>query len=174
MSSLLQSLFGFSGDIKEDYVLAENNTDSNSREPYSLVQDIPVSESLTVNREQIKNLFNIPTNSDLSLRDFNSVINGNIVNGLIVYIDGLVDSKLVSDNILEPLTIKTISVGSANIKDAVKKTITTFTAADDVDSMLKACDIVCSGSCIIFLDGCSSCFSVDVKKWEHRDRKSVV
>lgn len=85
--------------------------------------------SLMVNEDYMKSKYNILINSDIVLRNFTINARGKQYNAFLLYIDGMVDSQIMDDFILNPLMLRNKSNsfdGSQNkvISEAVTNNIT--------------------------------------------------
>lgn len=99
-------------------------TSNNSNE-----EKINIFPSLKVNLEYIKTRYNTLINSDIIIRQFTLNARGKQYDAFIAYIDGMVDSKVMDDFILEPLMMRNknnLFDGSQNkiISEAVTNNIT--------------------------------------------------
>ena len=80
-------------------------------EKFSEVKDIFA--SLEVTLEYIKVKYNTLINSDIVLRDFTLSARNRQYKALLLFIDGMVDSQLINNNVLQPLMLR----NRANIFD---------------------------------------------------------
>ena len=60
--------------------------------------------SLQINIEYIRTRYNLLINSDIILREFTMNAHGKQYDAFLIYIDGMVDSKIMDDFILKPYT----------------------------------------------------------------------
>ena len=85
----------------------EKNSESQSDYPYEKKESTTsIFPSLKVNLEYIKTKYNFLINSDIVIREFTLNARGKQYDAFIVYIDGMVDSKIMDDFILEPLMMR--------------------------------------------------------------------
>ena len=82
-----------------------NNIDDNSNHPTSQ-KETTIFPSLNVNLEYMKTQYNSLINSDIVIREFIINAKGKQYNSFIVYIDGMVNSQILDDFILEPLMMR--------------------------------------------------------------------
>lgn len=92
-------------------------------------EKINIFPSLKVNLEYIKTRYNTLINSDIVIRQFTLNARGKQYEAFIAYIDGMIDSKIMDDFILEPLMMRSknnLFDGSQNkiISEAVANNIT--------------------------------------------------
>ena len=62
--------------------------------------------SLSVNLEYMKVRYNSLINSDIVIREFTLTARNKQYGAFLLYIDGMVDSKIINDFVLEPLMLK--------------------------------------------------------------------
>lgn len=83
-----------SSDFNNEPKVEENNQKQN------------LSKSLQANLEYIKTKYNSMINSDIVIRQFTLNARNKQYNAFIAYIDGMVDSKIINDFILQPLMMR--------------------------------------------------------------------
>ena len=147
--------------------------------------------TLSVNLEYIKMKYNTMINSDIVVRDFIINVRGKQYSAFLLYIDGMVDSQIMNDFILEPLMMRNknnLYDGSQNqiISEAISNNITVRKVKKfNIEDYLKNCLIpqnnvkkieefsdafygVNSGDCILFVDTLPFCFDIEVKGFKQR------
>lgn len=82
----------------------DSNTQADSKQ--SSEEKVNIFPSLKVNLEYMKTKYNTLINSDVIIRQFTLNARGKQYDAFIVYIDGMVDSKIMDDFILEPLMMR--------------------------------------------------------------------
>lgn len=90
--------FSLSEDIQKNQV-SNNIQNKTQLEP-------TISSNLKINIEYIKTKYNTLINSDIVLREFTINIHNKQYNAFLVYIDGMVDSKMMNDFVLVPLMLR--------------------------------------------------------------------
>lgn len=172
----------------EEFILKENNNESDrkTKQQESLSKKIistiisndennnkwTISKKLSENLEYIKKIYNVPTNGDLIIREFDIVIKKDVVKAFIVFFDGMTDRKVINDNILEPLMIlSNIDIKNEDkiITDYIKNHILPHNQLNEQKDIKKVIDEINFGGCGLFIDGIDSAFAADVKGWEHRN-----
>lgn len=142
---------------------------------------------LSSNLEVIQSKFNSLINSDITIREFKLVEKCKKFNAFLLYIDGMVDPKIINDFILKPLMLKNkTSDDSRVISESINNNITVrkvrkFNLVDYIyDSLIpqnavkKYSDFesiisdVNSGNCVLFVDTIDTAFSLDVKGFKQR------
>ena len=132
--NLFDSIFGYTPPLEYQFNLSENsNIDNNSSDNDDkniLLEDSKkIFSSLQVNLEFMQTIYNSLINSDIVLRNFSINARGLDYNAFIAYIDGMVDSQILNEFILEPLMLRNknnLFEGSQNkvISEAVTNNIT--------------------------------------------------
>ena len=106
---IINSLLTYIPEKHYDFNLSEdstnNNIDDNSNLPITQ-KDTTIFPSLNVNLEYMKTQYNSLINSDIVIREFIINAKGKQYNAFIVYIDGMVNSQILDDFILEPLMMR--------------------------------------------------------------------
>lgn len=161
-----------------------NNQDTNNK-PQNIFP------SIDVNSDYLKTKYNLLINSDIVTRDFILNARGKQYKALLLYIDGMVDSQILNDYVLEPLMIRNrnnLFDGEQNriISEAVTNNITVrkikkFNLADYIESCLipqnnlkpqtsfeEIFSGVNAGNCALFVDTLSIAFDIDVKGFQQR------
>ena len=69
-------------------------------------EKVNIFPSLNVNLEYMKTKYNTLINSDVILRQFTINARGKQYNAFLVYIDGMIDSKIMDEFILQPLMLR--------------------------------------------------------------------
>lgn len=83
-----------SSDFSNEPNIQENNQKQN------------IYESLQINLEYMKTKYNTMINSDIVIRQFTLNARNKQYNAFIAYIDGMVDSQIINDFILQPLMMR--------------------------------------------------------------------
>lgn len=106
---IISSLLTYIPEKHYDFNLSEdptiNNTDDNSNNSNPTKETL-IFPSLNVNLEYMKTEYNSLINSDIVIREFIINAKGKQYNAFIVYIDGMVNSQILDDFILEPLMMR--------------------------------------------------------------------
>lgn len=148
--------------------------------------------STQVNLEYLKVRFNSLINSDIVIREFKLNVKNKQYNALLVYIDGMSSSDLISNYVLRPLMLKNLSntfEGSQNqvisevktnnitVRKIKKVDISSYISdcllpQNDVTQFSKFDDIISainSGNCALFVDTLTVAYSIDVKGFSQRN-----
>ena len=131
---IFNSLFAYTPPVDYQFNLTENSNIDNSPSDGDgkniLLEDSKkVFSSLQVNLEFMQTIYNSFINSDVILRQFTINARGKQYHAFIAYIDGMVDSQILNEFILEPLMLRNrnnLFEGSQNkvISEAVTNNIT--------------------------------------------------
>lgn len=147
--------------------------------------------SLNVNLEYIKVRYNSLINSDISIREFTLNARNKQYNAFLLYIDGMVDTTLINDYILNPLMLKNransfdgdeekviseaitnnISVRKVkkfNLLDYIMNSLIPQNSVKQVQEFDKLISSINSGNCALFIDTLDSAFDIDVKGFKQR------
>ena len=118
----LKQFFNRSNQIEDSFTLAspyEESKDTNSLNTNQLQENQKIFEakeifsSLTVTIEYLKVKYNAMINSDIILREFTLSARNRQYKALLFFIDGMVDSQLINNNVLQALMLR----NRANIFD---------------------------------------------------------
>lgn len=159
-------------------------------------QDFPdepksIFSSLSDNLEYIKVRYNTLINSDISIREFTLTARNRQYNAFLLYIDGMVDTTLINDYILNPLMLKNransfdgdeekivseaitnnISIRKVkkfNLLDYIMSSLIPQNSVKQVQEFDKLIDGINSGNCALFIDTLDSAFDIDVKGFKQR------
>lgn len=178
-------------DIYDFLLLGDSNTDTTSSTNNNEDKIENIYPSISVNMEKLKIKYNALINSDIIIRDFTLTARNKQYNAFIIYIDGMVDSTLINNFVLDPLMLRNRANsfdGSQNqvISEAVTNNITIrkvkkFNLIDYIYNSLipqnsvnkeeKFSDIIYginSGNCALFVDTINIAFNIDVKGFKQR------
>ena len=150
-----------------------------------------ISNSLKINYEIIQSIYNTLINSDIILRSFTLNARGKQFDAFLLYIDGMIDIKAVSDFVLESLMLR----NKANTYDGAENRIISEVKSKDITiRKIKKFDLtnyiynslipensvkqfrtfkdiisgVNSGNCALFVDTINIAFDIDVKGFQQR------
>lgn len=194
------SLFEYTEQNKYDFTVPERVDESKDRfisyEDEINEQKLPneqknILPSINDNLEYMKVRYNALINSDIVIREFTLNARNKQYSAFLLYIDGMVDTKLINDFVLNPLMLK----NRANLFDGdenkvVSETVTNnisvrrikkFNLADYIYNNLipqnsvkkvnefdKIISAINSGDCALFIDTLDTTFDIDVKGFKQR------
>lgn len=148
--------------------------------------------SLAVNLEYIKVKYNALINSDIIIREFTLTARNRHYKATLLFIDGMVDSQLINNNVLQPLMLRNranifdgdenqiVSEGVANnitVKRVKKFNLETYimdsllpqNTVEQVSTFSDAFSGVNMGNCLLFVDTLPIAFDIDVKGFKQRE-----
>ena len=162
MTNFLKFLAYQSPPPKEGFVLEENHTDTNTPSPPKAPPQYPtVSRRLEKNIKCIKDIYRLPDNSDITLKEFKIAYRDSDTRACVLFIDGMIDSAILNDNILMPLMIKSNILHTdkkTDLHDYVNSTLLTQNQTSSQTDFEKIISDVNFGSCAVFVDGLKPCF----------------
>lgn len=131
-----------------------------------------INSNINKNLDYIKIKYNALINSDIIIRDFLLKANNQQFKAFIIYIDGMVDSKLINDFILNPLMLKNMANSQHNNKlNIISHVSNCLLPQNSVEQSEKFSEIISginSGNCGLFIDKCNIGFNIDVKGFKQR------
>ncbi|NLD49531.1 MAG: spore germination protein [Clostridiaceae bacterium] len=130
-----------------------------------------IKKKLSDNIEYLKEIFTIPDNGDVVLREFEIVAKNRVIPACIIYFDGMTNGNIINTNILQPLMLLSNIEIKGNENDVisfVKNHLLTHNQIKLTKKFVDVIDGINFGGCGIFIDGVDVAFSCDVKGWEHR------
>lgn len=150
------------GDGQKKESLDENEAEEKSE----------ISKTLSVNLEYMKKAYSIPKNGDMILREFDIVVKDKVIPAFMLFYDGMVDRKVINDDILQPLMLLSnldIKGDDKNISKYIRSHILPHNQLKEAKEYREVIDEINFGGCGIFVDGINTAFVADVKGWEHRN-----
>lgn len=159
-------LLNKTSEAKQEDGQKEESRDNNQAEEKS-----KISKDLSVNLEYMKKVYSIPQNGDMMLREFDIVVKDKVIPAFMLFYDGMVDRKVINDDILQPLMLLSnldIKGDDKNIAKYIRSHILPHNQLKEVKEYIKVIYEINFGGCGIFVDGIDVAFAADVKGWEHR------
>lgn len=130
-----------------------------------------ISKALSENLEYLKKVYHYPLSGDIIIREFDVVVKDRVIAAFIIFIDGMVDRKVVNDDILQPLMLLSnleIKGNEKDIANFIKSHILPHNQLKEVRQYRKVIDEVNFGGCGLFVDGIDVAFAMDVKGFSSR------
>ncbi|SHE64207.1 spore germination protein KA [Tissierella praeacuta DSM 18095] len=115
-----------------------------------------ISKSIESNREEINRIFN--ESSDLVLYEFNTLSEDR---ALVVYIEGLIDNKVLNEDLLKPLIQYLI------IPQDILSTVF-ISKTKKISSIQEVIQPITDGEVILFIENMELAYIFDLNKWENR------
>lgn len=130
-----------------------------------------VYSKLSENLQFLKSKYNILINSDIKIREFETLAQNQTFKSFIIYFDGLVDSISINDFVLEPLMFpKHVKNPNANnLLNYIDNRLLPQLSVNKVSSFDKVCSGINMGDCLLFIDTLNIAFDIDVKKYNARN-----
>ena len=157
------------------------------------LEDAPkqkVASNIELNLKYIQSKYKTDINSDILIRNFSLIAQNKTYKAFLIYIDGMVDSKIINDFVLEPLMLRSYSntynkninqltsenSNKISVKKASKFNLENYiyeslipqnnlTKKNELNSLVES---VNSGDCILFIDTLEIAFDIDVKGFKQR------
>ena len=196
LRSFISNLFSYKEERDYEFTLQERADELNS--PKEAIQeeelkplektDDELDISLQKNLDYVKVKYNSLINSDIKIREFIINAKNKQYKAFLLYIDGMIDSKLINNYILKPLILKNRSntynnaqnVISSNNKVNIKK-VDDFNLLEYIhDCLIPQNEIqehsnfknifpsINAGDCALFIDTLDTAFTMDVKGFSKR------
>ncbi len=150
-----------------------------------------IMSDLNSNLDFLKVKYNILINSDIVLRQFTLTASNKEFKAFLIYIDGMIDSKMINDFVLKPLMLHNLSNTRTNetkritsipvSKNISIKKIKKFKIDDYIYNSLipqntitketkfsKIISEINSGNCALFIDSIPVAFNIEVKGFQTR------
>ena len=204
--TLLKNTFYPNNEQQYDFILPENSNEDTENNNISTVVETSntkideinsnqdpknVFPSLNINLEFLKVKYNTLINSDIIVREFTLNARNKQYNAFLIYIDGMVDTKIINDFVLEPLMLRNrANIYDGNetkvVSEAISNNITVrkvkkFNLVDYIYNSLvpqnavkkktSFNDILADiniGNCLLFIDTIDIAFSIDAKGFKQR------
>ncbi len=120
-----------------------------------------VSAHIEENLKILKEIFSADLSCDIKIREFCT----GEKHAFIVFIENMILTEVVNENILAPLMLlKNKDISYNKIKD----TLLVLNQLNEAPDFKKVADSVNLGDCVLFVDGIDVAFTCDVKSWERR------
>lgn len=171
-----------------------NFTLSNNTQPpiaNNMSKETNIFRNLSKNLDYIKEKYNTLINSDIIIREFKLTIKNKQYKAFLLFIDGLVDSSLINNNLLTPLMLRNrsntytsiqkqvyfnqkikISVSQNNITEYIHNCLIPQLSVKEFSTFESGFYSVNSGNCLLFIDSLSVGFDIDVKNMKQRGVES--
>ena len=122
-----QSIFGYTPPIEYSFSLPEKpeQPTDESLQPQKKEKLFP---SISVNIEYMRTRYNTLINSDVILREFTINARGKQYNAFIAYIDGMVDSQILDQFVLQPLMLRSKN----NLFDGTQSKVVSEAVANNI------------------------------------------
>jgi spore germination protein KA len=142
-----------------------------SREESEKEQETEISSCLYDNLQYMKDVYSIPTNGDIIIREFKFAYKDKAVDAFIIFFDGMVDRSIVNTNILNPLMLLSnldIKEAENNVEDFVKNRLVAHNQLVITGKYADVIKEVNFGGVGLFVEGMPHAATADVKGWVNR------
>lgn len=162
-----------------------NENNNNYKSPKNIFPHV------NVNLEVITTRYNTMINSDVVIREFSLIAKNREYKAFILYIDGMVDTKIINDFVLDPLMLRNRSNTYENSEDDVVREVVANNivvrkvkkfdlgtyilnhlipqnSVKQVDTFDDVASSVNSGNCLLFVDTLNIAFDIDAKGFKQR------
>ena len=126
-----------------------------------------ISTSLEKNRQTLAEIYRLPRNKDFVIREI-TIGRNQEAQGLIVYLEGIVDSQKLNRFVLEPLLATSRPVYSSNPGEELLKQVFPAGGAKRVDAMTSLQESINAGDTVVIIDGLVEGIAIDTKGGEQR------
>ncbi len=196
IKNLISSFFTYTPNDKQTYnfdLTEDINTKSYPDSDIGKTENskTKIFPSVSINSDVLKSKYNLLINSDIILREFVLNARGKQYNALLLFIDGMVNTEIMNEFILEPLMMRNknnLYEGSQNkvISEAVANNITVRKVKKfNLPNYISSClvpqnaikqvstfeDIISgvnSGNCALVVDTLDIAFDIEVKGFKQR------
>ncbi len=198
LKQFYNKFFKYKPITKYNFIIPEQNKKDIENTPVSPSKDLEPTnffKNLQENLNYIKFKYNSLINSDIVIRDFVLLAKNKEYNGVLIYIDGMVDSKIINDSILKPLMLRNKSntyttdekevISEINNNDVIIRKIKKFNLENyiynhlipqndvkQVEKFEEAFSSINMGNCILIVDTLDKAFDIDVKNFKQRSISS--
>ena len=196
--TLIKNTFYPNNEEHYDFILPENSAESVESNDEVKTDEInsqkdpeSVFPSLSINLDFLKVKYNTLINSDIVVREFTLTARNRQYGAFLIYIDGMVDTKIINDFVLEPLMLRnransydgneTRVVSEAISNNITVRKVKKFDLVDYIYNSLvpqnavkkkKSFNDILSdinmGNCLLFVDTIDTAFSIDAKGFKQR------
>jgi len=146
----------------------EEGEDNSHNRSHNDEHDIDVSNSIEENISILKDIFNLPVNQDVIIREF---IIARKIKACVVFIDGMIDKNIIIEFILpelmNPCALDGFETGCPI--DFLEKNILSVHQVVRMDNYKSIIPQVLSGQTVVFIDGCNECLIMESRGFEKRD-----
>ena len=194
LKDILNKFFSYSPPLGYNFTLPDNSNKKELKKDTKnekVKSDEKIFPSISVNKEYMQVKYNTLINSDIVLREFTLNARGRQYNAFIIYIDGMIDSKIMDDFILKPLMLRNrnnLFDGPQNrvVSEAITNNITVrkvkkFNLANylinslipqnsvkQVNTFSEVSAGINSGNCALFVDTIPIAFDIELKGFKQR------
>ncbi|NLX64756.1 MAG: spore germination protein [Clostridiaceae bacterium] len=146
----------------------EEGKDNNQNNMHNDEHDIHVSRSIEENINILRDIFNLPVNQDVIIREF---IIARRIKACIVFIDGMIDKNIIIEftlpQLMNPCALEGFETGCPI--DFLEKNVLSIHQVVRMDNYKSVIPQILSGLTVVFIDGCDECLVMESRGFEKRD-----
>ncbi len=198
LKKLYTQFFKYNPQNEYNFFLASQNVKDIENVPVSPAKDLEPTNfytNLDENLNFIKTKYNSLINSDIIIREFVITARDKEYNAVIIYIDGMVDSKTINNSVLNPLMLRNRAntytgnekeiISEFNNNDVIIRKIKKFNLGNYIiDHLMPQNDVkkiekfedafsgINMGNCFLLVDTLNIGFDIDVKGFKQRSISS--
>ena len=188
-------LFKYSPPKQYNFFLTNQNQKEINKKPISTTHNLEPTTfqtNLKNNLDFIKSKYNSLINSDIIIREFTLTASNKKYNAVLIYIDGMIDSKILNDSVLHPLMLRNRSntqntpnnseiVSEFNNNDVIIHKLKKFDLSNFIYNQLlpqnnvkkisnfeAAFNSINVGNCVLLIDTINVGFDLDLKGFKQR------
>lgn len=139
---------------------------------YNVSEDDPVPNTSTIAKDLSVNLLAIKEIfkdcSDIIIREFKAGTKQEL-DVFVVMIDGLVETRLVNENLIKALLLSRLSIHKSNALPVIETSILPVTSIKKTNYLNEAVDAILSGDTMLFIDGSEVAIIASIRGWESRN-----
>ena len=132
---------------------------------------LTLSVSLAENQKIMSDLYQLPANKDIVIRQF-TIPAAQPVKAMLVHMDGMVDKQLINMTILQPLMLLAGCKEELAVETLFKTVTELCLPSNQVHPVTEFSEVakgVNSGDTALFIDGTAQALLIDSKGYEHRN-----
>ena len=181
IKEILNNTFGYFPKKEYQFTLESDSESQNSTSMQNSIE-IPekqekVFKNINENLNFVKVKYNSLISSDIVIRKFLLNCNGKKYRAFILYIDGMVDTKILNDSILKPLMIKNLNTISQNfnlensslsLENYIESCLIPQNSIKQQTYFEDLFNGVNSGNCALFVSTLNIAFDIDIKGFKQR------
>lgn len=152
--------------IKYNNSNRDSNPINNSSKPEDSVQSEPIPESVEQVKEKLNQVF--AGTNDFIMREV-ILCSKLATNLLIIYIDGMIDAKLLNENILKPVMDEQVGVyfeqeftADESIINIIKKNVLTCGQIEEIEDFNQTVKNSLAGNVILYVEGAKVALSINL------------
>jgi len=132
-------------------------------------EDLPISTNLEENRRTLENIYKLPRNKDVVIKEI-ELAGTPIVQALVIYMEGLVDGAKQDRFVLEPLMVGNIGrdLYDGDFISCIMKKIIPNGQVHETTTFKTMQEGINQGDTVLIFDGIGQAVIVETKGWEHR------